>query len=465
MSRWINRPSVAMATAAAITLSTPAIASADTVAPRMNYQVRTGDSLAKISQITGIPAQSIAQANNLATDSAMRPGQHLVIPSGSFVQASKTASKTYIVKAGDTVSEIAKKYNTTVSQITKLNKLVNANRIYVGQKLIVKAGSSTAKPTVVKAANTGKTYTVKAGDTLSAIAVKHGTPVAKLVELNSIKNANMIRIGQTLKLSGTTSTKTAAKATPKSTGKTTPKSLGKVTEKPKTSATAKNTSRSSTTYTVKSGDTLSVIARKYNTTVSALANANNISNPSRIYVGQKLTIGDASASTSATKSTQTLVQNNFPGYTYPEATVSAANSNKNALVNTSVPSRAQMQQKVRQTALSMGVDPKLALAHAYVESGFDMTAVSPANAIGVMQVIPSSGEWASQLVGRKLNLLDPDDNVTAGVAIIRYLQRNAYSLDQGIAGYYQGLGGVQKYGMRSDTVNYVAKVKKAMASF
>ncbi len=82
-----------------------------------------------------------------------------------------------------------------------------------------------------------------------------------------------------------------------------------------------------------------------------------------------------------------------------------------------------------------------------------------------MQVIPSSGDWASQLVGRKLNLLDPYDNATAGVAIIRYLQTNASSKDQGIAGYYQGLGGVRKYGMYPDTKNYVAKVKAAQANY
>jgi len=69
------------------------------------------------------------------------------------------------------------------------------------------------------------------------------------------------------------------------------------------------------------------------------------------------------------------------------------------------------------------------------------------------------------MVGRELNLLDPYDNVVAGVAIIRYLDRNASSKDQAIAGYYQGLAGVKKNGMKSDTVAYVAKVKAAMARF
>ena len=69
------------------------------------------------------------------------------------------------------------------------------------------------------------------------------------------------------------------------------------------------------------------------------------------------------------------------------------------------------------------------------------------------------------MVGRQLNLLDPQDNAVAGVAIIRYLQKNADDMDQGIAGYYQGLGGVKKTGMRPDTQKYVAKVRAAMAQF
>ena len=80
---------------------------------------------------------------------------------------------------------------------------------------------------------------------------------------------------------------------------------------------------------------------------------------------------------------------------------------------------------VASTARSMGVDPTLALAHAFQESGFGMNAVSPANAVGVMQVIPSAGDWAEGLVGRQLDLLNPQDNVTAGIAIIRAHQKSA----------------------------------------
>src|SRR5699024_7982039 len=147
-----------------------------------------------------------------------------------------------------------------------------------------------------------------------------------------------------------------------------------------------------------------------------------------IYAGQTLKLsgngGSSSVTTASSGNNDQLIGNTFLHYTYPDHVVANANANKRALLDAPMPSRDQVRQMVSQTATQMGVDPKLALAHASVESAFNPTAVSPANAIGTMQVIPSSGEWASQLVGRKLNLLDPQDNITAGVAIIRHLQRN-----------------------------------------
>ena len=89
-------------------------------------------------------------------------------------------------------------------------------------------------------------------------------------------------------------------------------------------------------------------------------------------------------------------------------------------------------------------------------------AVSPAYAIGAMQVIPSSGEWASALIGRELNLLDPQDNVTAGVVIMRALQRSASSGDDAIGGYYQGLASVRQHGMFEDTQRYVRNIRHLM---
>ena len=315
------------------------------------------------------------------------------------------------------------------------------------------ATAARVAPQALKAA-VSMSYQVKRGDTVWAIAQRTGTSVPAILSANKLSSQALIYPGQRLIIPGKAGA-AASRPAPAA----------------KPAASAQPAATAGTVYVVKAGDTLSAIAKRHGTTVAAIAKANSITNPNRIAVGQRLTIGGtvaarpAPAAKPAAPAQQPLVTNNFPGYTYPDATVAAANSNKRALLAQPVPSPAQVQQKIIATANAMGVNPRLALAHAFVESGFNATAVSPANAIGTMQVIPSSGAWASQLVGRPLNLLNPDDNIVAGIAIIRSLQNSARSMDEGIAGYYQGLGGVQRYGMRSDTVNYVAKVKAAMARF
>ena len=190
-----------------------------------------------------------------------------------------------------------------------------------------------------------------------------------------------------------------------------------------------------------------------------IVSANGLSSRALIRIGQRLTIPTGAAPAAAP------LPSTFAGRTYPSATVAAATANRDALLARSVPSRAETQQLVRSTAVAMGVDPALAQAVAFQESGFNQRAVSPANAIGTMQVIPSSGTWASQLVGRPLDLLDTRDNLTAGVAILRQLQRMEADFDTAVAGYYQGLGSVRRNGMYADTRRYVANVRQLMTRF
>jgi LysM repeat protein len=292
-------------------------------------------------------------------------------------------------------------------------------------------------------ASTGaKTYTVKSGDTLGGIAARHGVKLSQVLSWNRLSLSSIIYPGQKIRIGAGAATSPA----------------------PATSAPT----ASSRSYTIKSGDTLSGIAARHGVRLADVLSANRLKVTSIIYPGNKLVIPGKSTGASPVQpasSVTPLVPSSFLGFTYPAAVVSSANKNK-ALLNASpVPSLAQMKSIVADTARRMGVDPALALAFAYQESGFNQRAVSPANAIGTMQVIPTSGEWASDLVGRKLNLLDPYDNATAGVAIIRQLIRTSKNLDYAIAGYYQGQYSVSKYGMYSDTKTYVAAIKAHRRNF
>lgn len=94
----------------------------------------------------------------------------------------------YTVKWGDTLSALAARYGTTVDAIVELNNIANPNLIYVGQRLIIQTNSSEAQREVI--------YTVVRGDTLSQIALRYGTTVSSIVALNNIPNPNLIYPGQ-----------------------------------------------------------------------------------------------------------------------------------------------------------------------------------------------------------------------------------------------------------------------------
>ncbi len=100
-----------------------------------------------------------------------------------------TISKTYTVKAGDTLYSIAKRYGVTVTALVRANNISN-NLIKIGQVLIIPGTTSPPTTTV--------TYTVKAGDTLYSIATKYGVTVTALASANKITNVNLISVGQVL---------------------------------------------------------------------------------------------------------------------------------------------------------------------------------------------------------------------------------------------------------------------------
>ena len=369
-------------------------------------------------------------------------------PAVSVPQA--PAAMTYQVQPGDSVWAIAQRTGTSVRAIVDANGLDAKAFIRAGQMLTIPSPVGVTAPA---APTSAATHTIVRGDTLSGIAARYGTTVPALMSANGLSSTT-IYAGRVLRIPGASAAAPAAAPAPAAPAAA-----------PAPAAPAAPTRAA--THTIVRGDTLSGIAARYGTTVTALMNANGL-NSTTIYAGRVLQIPGASAAATpaaAPAATPQLVPNTFLHYTYPEATVSAANVNKAALLNVGVPTRDEMRSLVRSTAVSMGVDPALALAIAMKESGFNHASVSPANAIGTMQVIPSSGAWASDLVGRKLNLLDPRDNVTAGVAIIRQLVRTSSSLDIAIASYYQGAGSVKRNGMFSDTKSYVASVKSYMAQF
>lgn len=153
----------------------------------------------------------------------------------------------YTVQSGDTLSGIAKRYNTTYRYLADLNGISNPNLIYPGQVLTI----SDSYPSNTKVETT-TTYTVKSGDCLSSIGTRLGVQWIDIANRNGIHSPYTIYPGQVLTIA------------------------------------SGSTASGSRYYTVRSGDTLSHIASQHGTSYQKLAKLNGIKNPNRIYPGQSI---------------------------------------------------------------------------------------------------------------------------------------------------------------------------------
>ncbi|SJN27864.1 Membrane-bound lytic murein transglycosylase D precursor [Micrococcus lylae] len=428
----------------------------------------SGQRLVRSALTTSVlPLMLLGTAPAAQAEEATRPAEQRPTGSGSGSGSDGTvapATSTYTVRRGDTLSEIAWAHRVPLKEVFRLNGMDHSTVIYAGQKITLPTG--TAAPTSSgerKAPTSSKrsgqaasTYTVRRNDGWWIIAQRTGSTMAALQKANGMSATTTLHPGMVLKVPGAASSAPAEQADPAPT-----RSAGRSTALERTGSTSGEAVR----YTVVAGDSPWRVAQKFGISVKRLRDLNGLSVDSPMYVGDVLVVDDGSPKSSAPAPQHRPIGNTFLHYTYPEHVTASANENYARLQAAPAPSPAETQQLIRETARSMGVDPRLALAHAYTESHFQHRSVSPANAIGTMQVIPVAGEFASQLVGRELNLLDPQDNVTAGVAIIRYMQENTPTRDLGIGAYYQGHGSVMRHGLKPDTAAYVARVKAAMAMF
>ncbi|USK75862.1 C40 family peptidase [Peribacillus frigoritolerans] len=240
-----------------------------------SYQVKSGDTLDKISKANNTTVQHLKSQNHL-TSNLIFPGQVLkfnTLNNSSVKNKDKTEK--YVVKLGDSLSKIANKYNVSVSALLKLNpNISNSDRIYIGQTIRVSGQASGSSSTAKNGSNA--TYKVKSGDTLGKIARVNNMTLQQLKSINHL-TSTLIFPGQVLKVNANTSNPDKSKNT-------------------------------TDVYVVKLGDSLSTIAKRYNLSLSALLKINpNISNSDRIRIGQTIRVSgkaSGSASNKPSKSTK-----------------------------------------------------------------------------------------------------------------------------------------------------------------
>lgn len=223
-----------------------------------NYTVKTGDSFNSIAQQFQTEIKYIITLNNLSENHVIE-GQKLKIPitqqkeSIPITQKTiKTNPITYKVRRGDTLSDIALKYKTTVPKLRKLNNKTS-DSIYIGERLTV------GNRKVVAQAPNKITYKVKFGDTLGQIALDYKVSQQDILVWND-KNSTRIRKGENLNL--------YTKNTP---------------------SKSKQSQLKTIKYTVKRGENLSFIATKFGASLSMIKSINN-KKSSKILVGEILSI-------------------------------------------------------------------------------------------------------------------------------------------------------------------------------
>ena len=220
----------------------------------------------------------------------------------------KAEPKYYVIKAGDNLDSIAKRFNVSVKDLVAMNHLANPNRIKLGQKLMlpdyvdlsakevsrkptVKATKKSVKPTAV--AGEGE-YVVKSGDMLSSIAYRNGTSVRALKEVNHL-TSDQLRVGQKLVLP-----KGAAARTGEEPDVQAPDSAPLQREAPEvlappmsvTESPAAVGSPASTTHMVEPNQNLNDVAMMYGVRVDELMKANNLAS-AEVKPGQMLKIPSA----------------------------------------------------------------------------------------------------------------------------------------------------------------------------
>lgn len=195
------------------------------------------------------------------------------------------------------------------------------------------------------------------------------------------------------------------------------------------------TATGSAAYTVESGDTLSHIALREGVSAEELAAANDLADPDRVLAGEDLTLPAPAPDTTRAAA---------PAVAPPAAAAS----------------RGDVGRLIEQTAERYGWNPRTVKAVAWQESGWRQDVVSSAGAVGIMQVLPETGEWLStSVVGRPLDLSDPADNVEAGVAFLDHLYgATGGDVRRTLGSYYQGPTSLDARGPYTDTDAYVDNV-------
>jgi len=326
--------------------------------------------------------------------------------------SAKTATRAAIVhrvRPGEGFSVIARHYGVKPATLARANGLTLRSTIVPGQRLRVPGRSAPPleAPAPTRRSTPAPTlvHTVQPGEGFIAIAQRYGVPAPVLANANGLTLTSVIAPGQRLRIPGRRATVAVASPSP---------------------------SRApSIRHTVASGESFFSISQRYHVSPWRLAQVNGMSLMATIVPGQRLALPQGARLA--------------PGGTPVDRDTVRGSLDKWAAV--------------------YGVDPKLARALAWMESGFQEDVTSSAGAIGVMQLLPETWEWVDTILLRQPTPRTYDGNVRAGVRYLRWqLDQFGGDVKLALAGYYQGARAVRERGLFDDTKQYVSVILQLYGS-
>jgi LysM repeat protein len=281
-------------------------------------------------------------------------------------------------------------------------------------------------------------HTVQPGETLWSIAAANNLTTRTVAAFNGVSENHQVVLGSTIMVPTTVEGYAALQQ------------AGLAPADPAQAAVpATSAPEPQGAYTVRAGDTLSGLAAQTGVSVEAMAAMNGLDPDGYLLTGTVLKLpggAPAPAQASEPAPTATVVPEADPAPTPQQVTAA----------------------DVQSVASAHGVSPSLAAAIAWQESGFNNGMVSPANARGVMQVMPGTWDYVQENLagGEQLDPNSAAHNIHAGVMYLKRLLTDAGGDENAaIAGYYQGLASVRERGMYDDTQRYVANVQALRGRF
>jgi LysM repeat protein len=313
----------------------------------------------------------------------------------------------HVVRPGEGFVVIARRHGVQPDTLARANGLRLTSLLTPGQRLRI-PGQTASAPSkrATRSRPTPLVHTVRPGEGFIVIAHRYGVRATRLASANGLTLTSVLTPGQRLRIPGRTAT---ARKAP----------VRRQTPVPRV------------THTVAAGESFFSIAQAYHVSPWRLARANGISLMATIVPGQRLSL---------------------PRGAHLGASAAPVG-------------RDVVRAAIDRWAAAFGVDPKLARALAWMESGFQQDVVSSAGAIGVMQLLPETWQFVDTVLLGEPTPRTYDGNIRAGLRYLRWqLDEFEGNVKLALAGYYQGARAVRERGLFEDTKQYVSVILQLYGS-